>query len=252
MRKSQSDPVAFWNRLASTYPRYSATAAYYEEKILAAAGELGLSLKDSVILDVGCGTGMFTLHLAKLAKKVIGIDISPKMLDYLRLDLEREHIKNVAAVLSDWLDFQTEEIFDLLFFSMSPALFSREGCEKALTFSGARVFATLPDGDFASRIAKALFQRYGIKPEPFDRPGLLYALLKERNLEAASTVVSGVWRVSLSREEILESAGCSLYNHGLEPDAEELEGFLSPFKGEDGRYVEETAYRIRLFLWRNP
>jgi ubiquinone/menaquinone biosynthesis C-methylase UbiE len=40
--------------------------------------------KDDVVLDIGCGTGRFTIPLAKKCKTIIGIDFSEHMLDVAR------------------------------------------------------------------------------------------------------------------------------------------------------------------------
>lgn len=42
--------------------------------------KLGIESKD-VVVDFGCGPGFFTIPLAKVAGKVIGVDVSPKMLE---------------------------------------------------------------------------------------------------------------------------------------------------------------------------
>jgi len=42
--------------------------------------KLNVGSKDTVV-DFGCGTGFFTVHLAKIAGRTIGIDVSSKMLD---------------------------------------------------------------------------------------------------------------------------------------------------------------------------
>ena len=42
------------------------------------------------VLDMGCGTGRFTLPLAKLAKKVTGLDASAAMIEQARLKAEQQ------------------------------------------------------------------------------------------------------------------------------------------------------------------
>ena len=37
--------------------------------------------KESVLLDVGCGTGVYTNSLAKNCRTIVGLDISPKMVE---------------------------------------------------------------------------------------------------------------------------------------------------------------------------
>lgn len=69
------------------------------EKILA---EIGLGQGD-VFVDIGCGTGFFTLPAATRvgpAGKAIGIDISPEMISDLVLSAAKQGLTHVKAVLS--------------------------------------------------------------------------------------------------------------------------------------------------------
>ena len=55
--------------------------------------------EDDVVLDVGCGEGSVTIPLAKRVKKVIGLDSSPKMLEYLEKRANENNIINIETVL---------------------------------------------------------------------------------------------------------------------------------------------------------
>lgn len=50
---------------------------FLSQKILAT---YHLSRKEKTILEIGCGTGLFTTYLSQKRKKVTGVDFSPKML----------------------------------------------------------------------------------------------------------------------------------------------------------------------------
>ncbi len=58
---------------------------------------------DTVVADLGAGTGYFTLLLARMVPngRVIAIDDEPEMIFYLKARLEREEIDNVEIVLAD-------------------------------------------------------------------------------------------------------------------------------------------------------
>lgn len=43
--------------------------------------------ENDTVLDVGCGEGSVTIPIAEKVRKVIGIDSSPKMLEYLKKEL---------------------------------------------------------------------------------------------------------------------------------------------------------------------
>ncbi|TCS83514.1 class I SAM-dependent methyltransferase [Tepidibacillus fermentans] len=57
--------------------------------------------KEDTVLDLGAGTGYFSIPIAKLVKKVISVDVSEEMLDHLKQELEREKIDNIETILHE-------------------------------------------------------------------------------------------------------------------------------------------------------
>jgi len=81
------------------------------------AFELLPKLKNPYILDVGCGTGVPTIELAKISDgHVIGIDIDVTSLDLLRRKIKETGLNNRVSVIKDsilTMDF-SEESFDII------------------------------------------------------------------------------------------------------------------------------------------
>ena len=75
------------------------------ERVLHILSEQNLIDKDSVVLDMGCGTGVFALPLAKMVKRVDALDISAPITEALREKLERGKVSNVRIIQADWRDF---------------------------------------------------------------------------------------------------------------------------------------------------
>lgn len=53
------------------------------------------------VLDVGCGTGVLALRLAPKAAEVVGVELSPAMVEYARARLGEAALTNVSFVLGD-------------------------------------------------------------------------------------------------------------------------------------------------------
>jgi ubiquinone/menaquinone biosynthesis C-methylase UbiE len=53
------------------------------------------------VLDVGCGTGDLVWRLAPKAQEVVGIELSPAMVDFANQELGRRGLPNVSFVLGD-------------------------------------------------------------------------------------------------------------------------------------------------------
>ncbi len=54
-----------------------------------------------VVLDLGCGNGQNSLKIAKVAKKVIGIEINPKSLEIAIKTSKHLRIRNIKFILGD-------------------------------------------------------------------------------------------------------------------------------------------------------
>ena len=66
------------------------------------------------ILDVGCGTGFFSILLAKMGHEVTGIDLTPEMIEKGRILAEEEHADCKLLIMdAEQLDFE-DESFDFI------------------------------------------------------------------------------------------------------------------------------------------
>jgi FkbM family methyltransferase len=66
---------------------------------------LGLTQR-SVVVDIGAGTGQFTVAVAPACARVVAVDVSPVMLDRLRGKLERQGLSNVDVVNAGFLTYE--------------------------------------------------------------------------------------------------------------------------------------------------
>jgi 2-polyprenyl-3-methyl-5-hydroxy-6-metoxy-1,4-benzoquinol methylase len=64
-------------------------------------------------LGLGCGTGMFSVYLAKQGYEVTGLDFIPKALEMAAKRAQAENVK-VNWVRADLLDWKTDGRFDLI------------------------------------------------------------------------------------------------------------------------------------------
>ena len=95
-----------WKQKRTVRRRYDLTAEMYDQrygeeqeaKYKAALESVSLSGGD-VVLDVGCGTGMFFRHLAEKVQKVVGVDLSKNLL--LKAHERAKPLGNVHVVQAD-------------------------------------------------------------------------------------------------------------------------------------------------------
>ena len=82
--------------------------------------------EDSVVLDVGCGGGLYSVPIARQCKHLVGTDVSPEMLKTAAYNTERYGVHNTEFHLIDWHSFELPEDwnrrFDLVFANLTPAV----------------------------------------------------------------------------------------------------------------------------------
>ena len=67
----------------------------------------------SRVIDFGCGPGLYTSRFARLGADVVGIDFSPRSIEYARARAGREN-QGLTYIEADYLEFQPKGTFDLI------------------------------------------------------------------------------------------------------------------------------------------
>ena len=131
--------------------------------------KLILDENDSV-LDVGCGEGSVTIPIARRVKKVIGLDSSPKMLEYLEKRALDNKIDNIESILKPIEEIKYDEIGDVDVVVCSRSLNGiipiREVLMELDKIANKYVFITI-FGPENKKIEKDFDKELGVKTEDF-------------------------------------------------------------------------------------
>lgn len=72
---------------------------------LAIMKSFGLN-EQSEVVDIGAGTGQFTLAVASLCTRVVAVDVSPVMLGVLKAKVSESRLPNIEVVQSGFLTYE--------------------------------------------------------------------------------------------------------------------------------------------------
>jgi SAM-dependent methyltransferase len=73
---------------------------------LALLARLGTVGSDSCIVDLGAGTGQFTMAAAAHYRRVVAVDVSPVMLARVRAKVKEAHLGNVEIIQAGFLSYE--------------------------------------------------------------------------------------------------------------------------------------------------
>lgn len=98
------------------------------------------NLKRIKVIDLCCGTGAFSLFMAKKGYDVLGIDISEYMLEIAKKKMVHNNIKNIEFMCADVSSFKTHNKFNIavsLFDSLNhiSTIEQLEGCFQSVYLS---------------------------------------------------------------------------------------------------------------------
>ena len=101
--RSHAGREHFDEQHARRYDAKEDAQAADEIGLLQEAGALG---PGSSVIDIGAGSGQFTLAAAQVCAKVIAVDVSPVMLSQLAENVDRSGASNVEAVSAGFLTYR--------------------------------------------------------------------------------------------------------------------------------------------------
>ncbi|MBF7084078.1 methyltransferase domain-containing protein [Desulfallas sp. Bu1-1] len=128
-RRSGAVALDYWNRLAGRFARQAGQECTKRrvDRVLAWLEQQGILHSEMEVLDIGAGTGVFTVPLARRVKEVAALEPAPAMLAALQKRVEAEGLANVHFLDWEWEKFDPAaeglaERFDLVFASLTPGV----------------------------------------------------------------------------------------------------------------------------------
>ncbi len=89
----------FWERRARGFHRSTKDTVVNDPFFLRLCEKVNSQIS---VLDVGAGTGRFTLALSPRVNRIIAVEPSKAMLDFLRQDAADQDLRNISFVQSTW------------------------------------------------------------------------------------------------------------------------------------------------------
>ncbi|HEC1580799.1 TPA: class I SAM-dependent methyltransferase [Campylobacter upsaliensis] len=230
-----------WDKKAKTYARFSPTLNEIQKQSFEEFQKLGLDFKDKSVIDIGCGTGVWTLHLAFLAKEILALDNSKAMLTILQEDASKLGLSNIKSVNLSFEDFMRENAnlrFDIAFLSMSPAL--QNDYKHFLNLAQKKIYlawADLRKSDFLDPIFKHFNTEFkGFYKQDFE------SFLLENDIDFHKVIFEERRVVKRTREEAIENALWHLHMNGINAKKNELESLIL------GDVREKIVAKIKLII----
>lgn len=92
------------NAIATEYDKQHESFRDFRKEAESIFAALNLSA-DSIVLDIGCGTGGLSIHFAQMCQHVYSVDVSGEMIAVLKQKMQRDGIKNIIPVQSGFLTY---------------------------------------------------------------------------------------------------------------------------------------------------
>lgn len=236
-----------WDKKAANYSRYEGELNEFQKEFFDKLDKYGIDFKEKTLIDVGCGTGVKTLHLAKMCKNVTGLDLSTKMLEVMSDDARKFGISNLRIVESDWTSFKLDQIYDIAFSTMSPAIATVEDFDKFTSAGKQRVYLWWNKPRNSDLINK-FYEIYGERKGWFDRASGFEYHLQMQKIPFKSEIIQEVRSKDLSLQEAYENVTWHLEIGEIKFDEKALKNELEK-QSINGKITETISSSMKLLVF---
>jgi SAM-dependent methyltransferase len=256
MEKRSRDKVnAFWERMALHYPMpFDGPTLAGTFRVIALVKGQGVEIAHRTILDIGCGTGIYTLPLAREAAMVTGLDDSEAMLARMVEATSAAGLQNVGPVTASWKTIDPavhgfEKAFDIAWVSMSPAVQSLPDFEKMEQCTRTWCVYIGWGRKRKNDLMEEIFRLHDLAFGP--PPGVEAAydiLVHSGRTPCFPKFFEASWKWTGTVEDALEEMVGFIEMHGGRPRHREIEKVLSRYE-RDGRVSHTTEVEEGLMVW---
>lgn len=195
-----------WDEKASSYARYSSKLNEVMQIAFDFCAKNEVSFKDKNIVDVGGGSGVWSLHLAKSANNVLVLDASFKMLDLLKKDAKSLNLTNIQTAHTEFKSFDKSG-FDIAFLSMCPALNDEEDFKHFLSLAQEKVYINFANTR-KSTFLDPIFTHFKAKKRDFGQNDL-ECFLQSKNINYKKITHK---EIRIKKRDFNQSLACAAWH----------------------------------------
>jgi SAM-dependent methyltransferase len=245
----------FWDRMARHYPMpFDGPTLADTLRVLALVKSQGVEIAHRAILDIGCGTGICTLPLAREAAMVTGLDDSEVMLGRMVEAASAVGLHNVGPVTASWKTLDPavsgfENAFDIAWVSMSPAVQTLQDFQKMEQCARQWCVYIGWGRKRKNDLMEEIFGLHGLAFGP--PPGVEAAydiLVRAGRTPCFPKFFEASWEWTGTVADALEEMVGFIEMHGGRPRRREIEKVLSRCQ-LDGRVRHTTEVEEGLMVW---
>lgn len=256
--KNEESNLCMWNNMAEGFRNFPVPKWDKDEFLKLLDSTVAFS-NDMNVLDIGCGSGIFSIALSERVSRVTAIDVSPKMLEYARFNADKCQRENIDFICVNWknvdlLQMGWNDQFDLVIAHNTPAVSDTQTFEKMIGSSRDYCFFAKPTRRTDSVLGKI--------PEVLGFPGknknrdddiiIALSILWCHGLLPEMIHLEDFWKMEKPVKE-----ACEFYANRLKVfydldllQKEALENYLRSV-AVDNIVYETTNTAITILAWRN-
>lgn len=249
--------VEMWDSMAPDFSQFEMPTEE-NSSLMKLITEKGMIDKESIVLDVGCGAGKYSLALAEKCLHVVGLDLSPKMIEKALEKKEKMKVDNVEFHINNWHEFDLSNSdykgkFDLVIANMTPAVRSADTFLKIHEASKKHCVLTKPVKRY-DPISDAIREMLHLeeKRESFDKD-ILYAFEILWLLGSMSEIQyeSQIWdkKMTINTAYKLYANRMKSYRALTEEEDKEIMNYLQSISN-DGIIEEKVDTTIAAIYWQ--
>jgi len=244
----------FWNMKAKRYPKPFSEKVYPKVmNLIERIKKAGVDVRNRKLLEIGCGTGLYTLPMAQEAFYVYGVDCSEEMGRVLLKEAENHGIKNIHIQIGFWDEMDIDALgfrkhFDLVFAIMTSAIKTQEDLLKMEACSKRWLCYVGWGRKRRNPLIEEVFKLHGLELQP--PPGALrvYQILKGLGRHPSLEFFEDAWDWEGSIEEALEDLSSFVEMHGILSEKGKILEVLH--RHEIGGYIKHTtSVEEGLMIW---
>lgn len=247
--------IDFWHRFMEKKSIYRQDP--WAVRMSGVVTELIRDMRPESILEIGPGWGNYTMDLASICDEMYCLDLSPDVLDYIKLWAKKLNKPEIRTILSKWEDYEEDRTYDIIFAynCFYRMLHLRECLEKMNRMAGKLCIIGMGLGEvenYYREMEKALQVRLA-----YDKKDYIYFIniLYQMGIDANIQIIPLSKDITFQTwEQVVQYGTSCLYERQAEMNSHgpEIENILKKYflRKRDGSYHYRYDYRGTLIYWK--